>query len=371
MTTALRSPGRYPALDGLRAVAIALVLVDHTVAASVTGPRTEFTWWSPGAAGVRLFFVLSGFLITSILLRARDEAEANGASLLGAWRAFYLRRALRIFPVAYVVMALAFGLRASQGMPWFFAYLGNFYAAKQVGFDSLTHFWSLAIEEQFYLVWPIVILALPRRWQRPAIVALILVAGALRATYVFHGQWRPAGVLPWTRMDALAGGGLMALVRSRRPAVAIAAAIFAVTLVLPLGWASAMLTEWGSIAIYGAIVVSAAWGLPGPIGRVLASRPLVYLGTISYGLYAWHPFVLIPSFGVGEKLGHPAIALAAGVVISVGIASLSWHVLERPFTTLKRFVPYVAPRVEAAAPSVAADLKAAIAAAHNNRVLHV
>jgi len=329
-----------PQLDGLRAVAILLVLIDHTLADGL-GPRTEFTWWAPGAAGVRLFFVLSGFLITGILRQARADAEARGASLTAVWKAFYLRRALRILPVAYVVLALGAALHASRGLWWFVAYLGNFYVARMVGFDSLTHFWSLAIEEQFYLVWPVLVLALPMRRHRPMMVALIVLAGMLRAIYVAHGLWRPAGVLPWTRMDALVAGGLLSLLGSARPVWICAAATFFVTLILPTGWPSAMITEWGSIALAGAIVVTASAGFRGHLGRVLASPAAVYLGTISYGLYAWHPFILIPFAGVGEKVHARGIALAIAVVLAIGVASISWRWLERPFNDLKRFVPYV------------------------------
>src|SRR5262249_40880734 len=155
--------GAYmPQLDGLRAVAVLAVVAHHTL----PGPLVDAL--NPGAAGVRLFFVLSGFLITGILLGCRESMAQQGAGQ--ALASFYARRFLRIFPLYYFALAvvlLAGVQEARDGAAWHLAYLSNVYGVRQGWLGSLAHFWSLAVEEQFYLVWPALVLSLPRPWLGP------------------------------------------------------------------------------------------------------------------------------------------------------------------------------------------------------------
>ena len=149
-----------PQLDTLRAFAVTAVLVHH-----------YFTWanWGLGATlGVKLFFILSGFLITGILLRSRDAATASGhkwSSLVGR---FYVRRFLRIFPLYYFVVAVAATINlepAREILPWLLTYTLNIYMANLGWFvANFAHFWTLAVEEQFYIFWPWIILFAPRNW---------------------------------------------------------------------------------------------------------------------------------------------------------------------------------------------------------------
>jgi peptidoglycan/LPS O-acetylase OafA/YrhL len=230
--------------------------------------------------------------------------------------------------------------------------------ARTNGFDRLGYFWSLAVEEQFYLVWPVIILAVPRRVRVPTMASLILVAGVCRGLYVAQGHFVQAYVLPWTRMDALAAGGLLASVPDRlvtpsRIAV-LAGALLAAGLLLPSGGPWATINEWGAIALCGAAVLGAARGFPGSLGRLLSEPSLLYVGTISYGLYVWYPFFLDASIDLGNGLAHwwtrqgfsgsaqmLTIGMLAGVWASLAWASLSWHWFERPINNLKRLVPYV------------------------------
>jgi peptidoglycan/LPS O-acetylase OafA/YrhL len=171
----MTEPSRTPELDGLRAFAVLAVIVEH--AFGIRWAQTRFETWSPGNVGVRLFFVLSGFLITGILLSGRRDAEDTGASKRSVWTAFYLRRSLRIFPLAYAAIALACIAGAPtirQHLGWYVTYTENFLFARQYSFEPpLSHFWSLAVEEQFYLIWPVVMLLVPETWLLPLILCSI------------------------------------------------------------------------------------------------------------------------------------------------------------------------------------------------------
>src|SRR5579859_2038499 len=203
---------RIPALDGLRGMAILLVLLLHATLAIEPEARTErflAFWTSGGWAGVDLFFVLSGFLITGILW------DTKGRS--GFLRAFYARRALRILPLYYLVLALlifAIGRGAIAGFePLYWLHLSDFALAH--GWFSDARYngqWSLAIEEQFYLVWPALVLLLGRRRLLGICAILIGLALASRIALVFDGAASVAiYVLPWCRMDTLATGAALAL----------------------------------------------------------------------------------------------------------------------------------------------------------------
>src|SRR5512137_2924489 len=220
------APGaHHPALDGMRGVAVLMVLAFHLLHVDGEGGTLERAILGAtrsGWAGVDLFFVLSGFLITGILLDARGGP--------GYFRAFYARRVLRIFPLYYAYLAVLFLAvpallpaldvrRETQG--WLWTYLGNVLFAREGGFQASPftgHFWSLAVEEQFYLFWPFLVWLLPRRWLAAA--CLGLVAGAFALRFAIHRTTfnaTAAYVLTPARMDALAMGALVAIA-AREPA---------------------------------------------------------------------------------------------------------------------------------------------------------
>jgi peptidoglycan/LPS O-acetylase OafA/YrhL len=159
----MRSEDRkyMPQLDAIRAAAIFLVMIQHWAPT-----LTQIAPW--GGIGVRCFFVLSGFLITGILLRARDLIDAARTTRGFQVRQFYIRRSLRIFPIYYLtlIVACALGLQVVRDTFWWHAgYLSNFYIASTgIWHGYISHLWSLSVEEQFYLIWPALILAAPRRW---------------------------------------------------------------------------------------------------------------------------------------------------------------------------------------------------------------
>ncbi len=344
------APARDTALDGLRAVAIALVLVDHGFGVTFTESYL-FASWTPGPAGVRLFFVLSGFLITGILLKARDHSDHT----FRIWRAFYARRTLRIFPLAYAAILVAWIARvptARDSLGWYLGYSSNILVASQNHFAAgLGHLWSLAVEEQFYLFWPAVVLWVPRHRLRAVMAGIAIGATVIRWMLVSKAGIIAAYVLTPARLDALAWGGVMAASVHeghqvpRRLLAALGLALCAVSWSWPPA-GQALIAEPGMIALSAALIASAS-AIP-RMSRILSLRPLVLLGTISYGVYVWH--ALIPDVGrwAGRSLGvslpipdQPGVAYFAFLTTTASlVAFVSWRVFEKPLNDLKRYFPY-------------------------------
>ncbi|HEV2150141.1 MAG TPA: acyltransferase [Longimicrobiaceae bacterium] len=327
-------------MDGLRAVAVGLVIVYHA--------GLEI----PGDLGVTGFFVLSGFLITWLLLAEHDRT--GGVSL----RSFYLRRTLRIFPAyyAFVLFSLAsdrlLGDGWTPGQTWsIFGYGVNYYNAFNNHEGPIPHAWSLAVEEQFYLLWPAAFLLLVRRGERAlrwGLAGLILAVLAWRS-WLYLGAGAPAAYVYNafdTRFDSLAVGCLLAALL-RLPAVVRAAAPLGAqpwfvlgTLVL-LAVSRSMLGEgWHYSAGFTAdslliavLVVQLLLVHRSTLWRWLDWRPVAYLGALSYPLYLWHM--------VGSAIGHripgipPGLDPVAGVLASIALAAGSYHLLEQPILRLR------------------------------------
>ncbi len=337
-----------PQLDGLRFLAFAVVFYHHFFPYA----RAENTWLvamaQAGRLGVDLFFVLSSFLITSLLLREKDE---RGQIDVGA---FWTRRILRIWPLyfTFVICAALFERPAW----WYLAGLLTFtmnWTSLAGFYPSVTdHLWSISIEEQFYFGWPLLVLWVPRRWLPWVCLGMVAVSLTARLTlvsYSFDVSEQAIWVNTLARLDPLAIGALIALAWARRPWTLPPSIQW---LVLLGGWAAltvihdrglvpmpSMHQVWtylASAAILG-LVVAATLGS----GRgVLTSRALVYLGRISYGLYVFHEPVL-----AGSPLHHwelPWFArLPVAFGLTVAIAALSYRLLEQPFLRLKERFTYV------------------------------
>ena len=358
--------GYMKQLDGLRALAALAVVAQHSLPESI---YPKFLGeWQP-RIGVRLFFVLSGFLITGILLRCRDQAsesESPGGSRR-AFSTFYARRFLRIFPLYYLVLFAA----AIVNLPdvrrdfwWHLSYLSNYLVCRDgIWPETLGHFWSLGVEEQFYLLWPAFVLLTPRKWLLPAFVATFALANVSYAVvYKMTDNWIITSFVTPSNLDALVAGALMALFRHEgRDAVARRWGRVSLVAGIALGLAGILLAATGrgptvsltlahaaNALVFTWLVDGAARGFGGIGGRLLTLPPLVYVGTISYGIYVYH--VLIPP--VLER-----IATASGIKIpwpdqdglakfgcltaaAVAVASLSWWGFEKPLNDLKRYFPY-------------------------------
>jgi peptidoglycan/LPS O-acetylase OafA/YrhL len=360
-----RPTGYIRQLDAVRTIAVAMVIATHWK------PKAT-TFWFNGGFGVKLFFVTSGFLITGILLEARSKAEQSGFSLAGVLKNFYARRFLRIFPLFYATLALTFCLgvpAVREYLWWLIAYLGNVLISLRGGWlDGIAHFWSLAVEEQFYLVWPVLMLFTPRRLLLPLITSAIVFAPLFRLVLFLQGiNDVTVGVLPFASLDTLGLGALLAFLWQDREgkaagtslkilaAVSIAGCIgfFALHIVNWLAsvpaYCSWIMTVTDALTAFGAVWLTAR-GLRGPVGWVLNWAPLVYLGRISYGLYILHPFmpgIVVRLFGVLKipdltPLG-PTFVLGLNLAALIAACSLSWHFFEKKLNDLKRFFPYLPP----------------------------
>jgi peptidoglycan/LPS O-acetylase OafA/YrhL len=315
------SPTRRPELDGLRGIAILLVLWAHLLT-GVSPHAQPFLPGMPnllpggGLTGVQLFFVLSGYLITTILMRGIAD---SGIRSFGR---FYMRRARRLLPAligicaAYALIVVIFYQGESQRLGAGSILAALTYTSNLPLFDTdgwLGHTWSLAVEEQFYVVWPIVLFAalkLGRRFVIAIVIASIIGTDVLRNVLAItdNSSWT---LLRW---DALMIGALIALVPLRVHWFAGVVG-FAV-----LGYFSVTEVTYQSEVYIVTAVASAAVLLAAPQHRWLRNPLLQYFGLISYGLYLWHMFVM--RFG-----WPPPVAL----VLSIIAATVSYVVVELRF----------------------------------------
>jgi peptidoglycan/LPS O-acetylase OafA/YrhL len=379
-TATAPAPGAHlPARVGLRGVAVLLGLGFHFLHLDGEGGTLERTLLAvtrTGWAGVDLFFVLSGFLISGILL------DARGGS--GYFRAFYTRRVLRIFPLHYAYLAVLFlvlpallpSLDVKAGTQgWFWTYLGNVLFAREGGFEAspyAAHFWSLAVEEQFYLAWPLLVWLLPRRGLAALCVALS--AGAFALRFGIHRTTfnaTAAYVLTPARVDALALGALVAIAarepswwpRVRRAApwvlsASVAAVAAAWILRGGLFGGDPVVQVWAFTPLAAGFAAVLVLSLDGEgssaLSRALARPALRGAGKYSYGLYVLHYPIFLAMEGAGlnslvlagalgsRMAGILAFAAIAGAA-TLAAAIASWHLLEKRFLRWKDLVPYGAP----------------------------
>jgi peptidoglycan/LPS O-acetylase OafA/YrhL len=260
--------------------------------------------------------------------------------------------------LAYVSLALLWWLKWPEVRAhgwWYFGYASNFILCRGCE-GGLGHFWSLAAEEQFYVVWPLLILWAPRH-RLPAIIAVTIgLSAACRGWLVAIDQLNAAYMLLPPRLDALALGGLLAvLMEDGWSSAWLTSRLLATGFVcLLLGMRdssvrAAIFDEWGMMAFSAAAILWVSQYPRSPVGRLLMWRPIVYLGTISYGIYIWHG--LVPDFEtILQQQFHASlhVPFAPGfprlvyvTTVSILLASASWKWLEQPLNGLKRYFPYL------------------------------
>jgi peptidoglycan/LPS O-acetylase OafA/YrhL len=362
-----------PTVDGLRGIAILLVLWYH--APFLFRQLREFSdqqnpWASLGPfwlmslggwIGVDLFFVISGFLITLILIRVRGVKGSL---------AFWERRALRILPLAFLYLVALFALVTLgdplhmlpnfDGWACYAFYVGNIHIAIN-GWQPLAVMilWSLAIEEQFYLVWPFLVRMYNARYVLSCSIGLIILAPFIRAVIFSAADYPATYVFTFCRLDALASGAVIAvlysaaesrqrLMASCKKLTVPGLAIVMITVLVPFSPSFPPTRPWlftvvgySLLAASFAVLLAASLGMEGHIKRLLTSRILMFLGRRCYGLYLWH--VLAAALAVAA-LKHWEVGFYAHVVLWLAIllamASVSWLYFEEPILRLKRFLPY-------------------------------
>lgn len=318
-----KSSGRIPALDGWRGIAIALVLIEHTV----WGACGRNPFGMLGQHGVAIFFVLSGYLITSKL---RDEYAMHGSIDL---RRFYVRRFFRLMPAAWLYLTIATSLVAMSGVHLKASELLGcilFFRNYVHGGTTLTsHFWTLSLEEQFYLTWPALLLFLrPRRatWIACGLAAAIALNRFLNESHLLAPPYWHVYETQY-RADALLVGCISALLQPRirlRPWTVfpllgvLCCCIIRYNVFVPLG----------EPVVIALLLVSTSNSTP--LRGVLASKPLTFLGAISYSLYLWQQAFLLSFAGKG------AVEVAVNLAMLFAIATISHYWLEAPLLQLGR-----------------------------------
>lgn len=349
----------YKNLDGVRGIAALLVMVFHFFHGlhPVEGaPPALVRLTQFGQTGVDLFFVLSGFLITRILIQSKEKQ--------GYFKNFYLRRTLRIFPLYYLFLILTYytfphfipvqPATLHQQLPYF-TYLQGF--AITFNWDTLGpgHFWSLAVEEHFYLFWPLAVLFLPRKNLLKLIGGIVLSALVLRA--IMFTQGYEVYYFTFTRFDSLAIGAGLALLELRNafhPGNLGRFLLLSVLITVPTallwglfsgeGALLAQVLKFPLLALFYLAIIGAILSLrPGhPVNAVLSSRPLRHTGKVSYGLYVYHPIVY---FVCLRYIDTASFVLNIGMrfLLTYAVASLSYHLIEERFLKLKRHFEFDKP----------------------------
>ena len=347
--------GYLKQLDGVRAIAALLVMFPHFftwLPAESSATRVLRHFAVIGQSGVTLFFVLSGFLITRILLVTKDDPHF--------FKDFYIRRILRIFPLYYLFLVITyFVVPIWQHTPfvpfseqvYYWVYLQDCVFTFNWKANGPWHFWSLAVEEHFYLLWPVLVYYLSRKGIKRAILAIVVIAIGCRLFLIHRGL--EVFYFTFTRMDDLAIGALLAVWEKEGVLKGSASkfAIGALVAIFPTFalWSEVtgkalpgmLLIKSNLVAICGFCVIGLAISVKvsNVLYKVLSSRFFTFTGKISYGLYVYHPlcFLLVNEY-------FPSLSLIMRIVISVSfvylVAGVSFYLFEAKFISLKKYFAY-------------------------------
>lgn len=353
-------------LDGLRFIAVSLVLIDHWSGDALHFPISYL--------GVCMFFVLSGFLITRILLQAKQKDTTLQRNHGFSLKQFFVRRTIRIFPIYYLTILVLYILNEPpirEKIWWYLTYSTNIYIAiKQTWLGTSDHLWSLAVEEQFYLFFPFIVFFVPTRYLTKVLYGFIGISVLLRLFFYLNDTaWMTPYVLMPTCLDAFGMGGLLAYFfynnNEKVKSFITNKTWLLVSLILYVG-----IVIWGKQFEEGHNIITvvflrlfesffslflvgnAAYGFTGLTKDFLENRISVYLGRISYGLYIYHKFIYNfyydspthPISRILKKLPFIAENISLKIIflylITIGIATLSWFLIEKPINRWKEKFGY-------------------------------
>ncbi|WP_190407912.1 acyltransferase family protein [Anabaena subtropica] len=352
-----------PQLDALRAFAVFFIMMAHYI------PEDNFLYrifpW--GGMGVRLFFVLSGFLVTIGLLVYKNQIDLENKNTWSLIRKFYLRRVLRILPIYYITILIVsiFNIgNIRQHLFWHISYLSNIYISFNGWIGYASHFWTLAVEIQFYLIWPFIIIFADRKHLKPIILLTIAIAPISRILFLLIGADTAAIAFTTSNFDALGFGALIAyynwessfskislnkvgnygliiglfilitayVLRASSPDIGKFNREYYL-IILDLN-AYTLISTW--------LIINASNGFKGVIGKILTAKFIIYLGKISYGIYLFHNFINViifyPKLFKILHLPYPSsieMQIIYKILATVLISALSWQIIENPINSLK------------------------------------
>lgn len=350
----------FPALDGLRGIAIFAVILYHNF------PQSKFYF---GWLGVDLFFVLSGFLITSILLKSLSTDSTKKY-----FKNFYIRRALRIFPLYYFFLVIFLFILPSLNILnseveeyredkwWYIFYLQNWLFTNDFPAKSncLNHFWSLAVEEQFYILWPLTIFLIKKTGRLLLFLSTILLLIFLIRCYLWYIQipgFNYTNFFTFTRIDGICVGSFVALITNQNKEFLTIYRPIIITGLAVLNFTFFFFNTSGSLpflafigyitfaAVFGVLVYELSHGNNSWLKNIFSFKPLRFIGKISYGLYMFHwpihyflniPFSLFISkiFNFDSPI-NALFSSIATTLLAIAISSMSYYYFESYFLKLK------------------------------------
>lgn len=357
-------------LDSLRGIAVLFVIVHHWK------PEINLNRFSIGAIGVDMFFVLSGFLISTILLTVREKSKKNNTPIKNLFRSFYFRRMLRIFPIYY--MAILFALIFKNKInyytdletltPYLLSFSVNFfYYIGQSWGGLFSHFWSIAVEEQFYLIWPWILIFFNKKIL-PYIIGLLILIGILTQFLILE-QNNFTPILTITCFDAFGLGGLLAYIFIYYPqklspifktSLCISIAVFILFLIYHfdsfriLNWSKFPTRTTTSIITFSIIsylILNKEKPENLRLKIIFNNSSLIWIGKISYGIYIFHhfvpeifgPYLFNENYIMPKKLHFSfqyGLMIASYFLITLIISYLSYTIVEQPFLRLKKYFSY-------------------------------
>lgn len=352
----------YKQLDSLRAISIILVIIQHWY------PETLVSkFFLPGMIGVNTFFVISGFLISDILIANRLIAEKRGIKKSKVLFSFYIRRFLRIFPIYYLTLFFLlyinlFHIRDTQW--WYISYTMNWNMYLTNSWMLFGHIWSLCVEEQFYLIWPLIMLFIPLKHLKKTILIILIISPVGRMITFLITKNDFVFALPISSFDGFCIGAILAYlynfkikevessVFKRRIRILSFISLFCLITILYFHYNNYFSTNIAAyyfqvilfMSLLGyCIVYYITQEVKGFLGYLLQTRLLLFIGKISYSLYLFHNILehVIGRFGFGEILPFKGYYRLIYMLILVFISTLSWYLFEKPINGLKKHYPYI------------------------------
>jgi len=346
-------------IDGLRFFAIISVMIGHWMAWETENRILKHAPWGHG---VILFFVISGFLITSILLNQKQQIEENKTSIGKALKTFYIRRFFRIFPIYYLLIFYLFYIdypNTRELFVWLITYSTNIYQGITTEYiGNFSHFWSLAVEEQFYIIWPVLLFLVPQKHLMKFFIITIVLSFLSRfgCIMLFREKWMLAAYFTPNLFLPLVLGAMLALLKKEhvvwffnffKPVYAFAAFAVYVCIYYFFGYANPsniyikLFDEYVFSIVSALFVAVAATDSFSNISRFILENKFVnYIGKISYGIYVYHLFMINFFWDVFTKetritTDSKHTAWFFYFFICISLASLSFYLIEKPINKLK------------------------------------